>query len=87
VSSTIDIRSEQYGHAKKYSIRPRISDYPVRYGCIAAAGYFRPAGNTKHLIWRGRVEGVLSSKPEKHEKKLDESMGDMFKEFPPKEKG
>ena len=36
-----------------------------------------------HLIWRGSGTQVLSSKPEKNEKKLDHAVAEMFKHFPP----
>lgn len=42
---------------------------------------------TKKLIWRGSCSDVLSSKPEKNEKKLENAMNDLFKKFPPKERG
>jgi len=42
---------------------------------------------TKQLIWRGRASEVVSSKPEKNEKKLDEAVDKMFKHFPPPAKG
>jgi hypothetical protein len=38
---------------------------------------------TKHLIWRGQAAEVLSGKPEKNDKKLDKTVEDMFKKFPP----
>jgi hypothetical protein len=44
-------------------------------------------GKTKQLIWRGAAEKTLSSKPEKNEKKLEKLVEDMFKKFPPPEKG
>ena len=44
-------------------------------------------GKNKQLIWRGAAEKTLSSKPEKNEKKLEKSVEDMFKKFPPLEKG
>jgi hypothetical protein len=40
-------------------------------------------GPSKHLIWRGTSSDSLSSKPEKNEKKLEKSVEDMFKHFPP----
>lgn len=43
--------------------------------------------NTKHLIWRGESSDTLSSKPEKNDKRLDHAVDDMFKHFPPKERG
>lgn len=43
-------------------------------------------GQSKQLVWRGRASDSLSSKPEKNEKKLDKSVNDMFKDFPPKAK-
>jgi len=42
---------------------------------------------TKNLIWRGRASNVLSSKPEKNDKKMDDAVNDMFKHFPPQGKG
>ncbi len=42
---------------------------------------------TKDLIWRGRASEVLSSKPEKNDKKLDQAVEKMFKSFPPASKG
>jgi hypothetical protein len=38
---------------------------------------------TKKLIWRGTATDTLSSKPENNEKKLEHSVVDMFKHFPP----
>src|SRR5262249_22500828 len=42
---------------------------------------------TKKLIWRGSASDTLSSKPEKNENKLEKSVDDMFKHFPPPPKG
>lgn len=42
---------------------------------------------SKHLIFRGTSSNTLSGDPEKNEKKLDNSVMDMFKHFPPKAKG
>ncbi|MES1258930.1 MAG: DUF4136 domain-containing protein [Acidobacteriota bacterium] len=39
---------------------------------------------TKKLIWRGVASKTLSSKPEKNVKKLQDSVADLFKKFPPK---
>jgi hypothetical protein len=44
-------------------------------------------GQSKHLIWRGVASDTLSSKPDKNEKKLEHSVEDMFKHFPPPAKG
>jgi hypothetical protein len=44
-------------------------------------------GSTKTLIWRGTAASVLSSKPEKNERKLEDAVNDMFKHFPPRERG
>jgi len=44
-------------------------------------------GGTKHLIWRGQASDILSSKPEKNNKKLENAVEDMFNKFPPKGKG
>jgi len=44
-------------------------------------------GGTKQLIFRGRASDALSSKPEKNDKKMEESVDKMFKDFPPKGKG
>ena len=44
-------------------------------------------GNTKHLIWRGTSEQLLSEKPEKNEKKLEHAVSEMFDHFPQKSKG
>jgi hypothetical protein len=41
-------------------------------------------GDTKQLIWRGQATDTLSGKPDKNDKKLDHSVEDMFKKFPPK---
>ncbi len=40
-------------------------------------------GHTKKLVWRGSANDVLSDKPEKNEQKMDKSVADMFKHFPP----
>jgi len=39
--------------------------------------------NSKKLVWRGTATDTLSSKPENNEKKLEHSVQDMFKHFPP----
>jgi len=39
--------------------------------------------SSKKLIWRGMATDTLSSKPENNEKKLEHSVMDMFKHFPP----
>ena len=44
-------------------------------------------GASKRLIWRGTASDVLSSKPEKNEKKLEHAITEMFDHFPPKSKG
>lgn len=42
---------------------------------------------SKKLIWRGTSSETLSEKPDKNEKKLEKSVGDMFKHFPPASRG
>lgn len=44
-------------------------------------------GHSKHLIWRSVATDTLSGNPEKDEKKLSNTIEDMFKHFPPKPKG
>jgi hypothetical protein len=44
-------------------------------------------GQSKKLIWRSHAMDALSGKPEKNEKKLEKDVEDMFKKFPPNEKG
>jgi hypothetical protein len=46
-------------------------------------------GHTKQLIWRGTSNKALSDKPDKNEKKLEDSVQSMFKHFrqPPKASG
>ncbi len=44
-------------------------------------------GGTKQLIWRGTAERTLSSKPEENDKRMDHSVDEMFKHFPPEPKG
>jgi hypothetical protein len=39
--------------------------------------------HSKKLIWRGTSENTLSNKPDKNEKKLENSVQSMFKHFPP----
>jgi hypothetical protein len=41
----------------------------------------------KKLIWRGAGSSVLSEKLEKNEKKLEHTVAEMFKHFPPPSKG
>jgi hypothetical protein len=43
--------------------------------------------STKKLIWRGLASDTLSGKPDKDEKKMDKSVSEMFKNFPPPPKG
>jgi len=43
--------------------------------------------HTKKLIWRSTANNTLSDKPEKNEKKLESTVQDMFKHFPPHSKG
>jgi hypothetical protein len=40
-------------------------------------------GSSKKLVWRGMATDTLSGKPDKNEKKLEHSVEDMFKHFPP----
>lgn len=40
-------------------------------------------GGSKKLIWRGTATDTLSEHPDKNEKKLEHSVEDMFKHFPP----
>jgi hypothetical protein len=44
-------------------------------------------GGSKKLIWRGIASEVISSKPDKNDKKLDEAVDKMLKHFPPPSKG
>ena len=44
-------------------------------------------GQSKQLVWRGQASEVISEKPEKNEKKVEKAVDDMFKKYPPKEKG
>jgi hypothetical protein len=44
-------------------------------------------GSTKQLVWRGTASNVLSDKPDKNEKKMDEAVDKMLKNFPPASKG
>jgi hypothetical protein len=44
-------------------------------------------GQTKRLVWRATASDTLSGNPEKNEKKLQDTVNDMFKHFPPKAKG
>ncbi|MGA2741744.1 MAG: DUF4136 domain-containing protein [Bryobacteraceae bacterium] len=53
---------------------------PERVGTLTVDVFL---GNSKELIFRGTGSDVLSSKPEKNDKKLDETVGKMFKHFPP----
>jgi hypothetical protein len=39
--------------------------------------------SSKKLIWRATATDTLSSKPDSNEKKLEHSVADMFKKFPP----
>ncbi|HTW64569.1 MAG TPA: DUF4136 domain-containing protein [Bryobacteraceae bacterium] len=41
----------------------------------------------KHLIWRGVARQALSGNPQKNEPKLAHAVNDMFKSFPPGERG
>jgi|HubBroStandDraft_4_1064222.scaffolds.fasta_scaffold209136_1 hypothetical protein len=43
-------------------------------------------GSSKQLIWRGSSSEAVSSKPEKSDKKMEEAVGKMFKNFPPPSK-
>jgi hypothetical protein len=44
-------------------------------------------GHTKQLVFRGTAADVMSDKPEKNERKMDEAVDKMFKKFPPPERG
>jgi hypothetical protein len=44
-------------------------------------------GGSKQLIWRGTASEVISSKPDKNDKKLNDTVEKMFKHFPPPSKG
>jgi Domain of unknown function (DUF4136) len=41
-------------------------------------------GSTKQLIFRARSSDTLSGKPEKNEQKMEHSVDEMFKKFPPR---
>lgn len=43
-------------------------------------------GNSKQLVWRGDASEILSEKPDKNDKKLEKTVVDMFKHFPPSPK-
>jgi hypothetical protein len=43
-------------------------------------------GKTKNVIWHAMMSDTLSSKPEKNDEKLNKSVEEAFKNFPPKEK-
>jgi hypothetical protein len=43
--------------------------------------------HSKQLVWRGTATDVLSDKPEKNERKLENAVSDLFKKFPPKTGG
>jgi hypothetical protein len=40
-------------------------------------------GSSKQLIFRGQSTDTLSSKPEKNDQKMEHSVNDIFKKFPP----
>jgi hypothetical protein len=42
---------------------------------------------TKKLVWRSVATNSLSGDPDKNAKKLEKTVEDMFKHFPPKAKG
>ena len=42
---------------------------------------------SKHLIWRGVARQALSGSPEKNKGRLEHAVADMFKNFPPPERG
>lgn len=44
-------------------------------------------GQTKKVIWHGECTDTLTQNPEKNEKKLEKSVADVFKKFPPPEIG
>jgi len=44
-------------------------------------------GSNKQLVWRSSASEVVSSKPEKNERKMEDAVEKMFKHFPPPSKG
>jgi len=42
---------------------------------------------SKKVIWHGVLTDTLSGNPDKNEKKLDKDVADVFKKFPPPDKG
>jgi hypothetical protein len=44
-------------------------------------------GNTRQLIFRGQASDTLSDNPDKNSKKVEHDIEEMFKKFPPKERG
>jgi hypothetical protein len=44
-------------------------------------------GSTKQLIFRGEASDSLSSKADKNDKKMEHAVEDMFKKFPPSDRG
>jgi len=57
---------------------------PERVGDLTADIF---QAGTKDLVWRGHATNVLSSKPEKNEKKMEDALDHMFKHFPPPSEG
>jgi hypothetical protein len=41
-------------------------------------------GNSRQLLFRGEATDTLSANPDKNDKKMEHSVDDMFKKFPPK---
>jgi hypothetical protein len=44
-------------------------------------------GTTKKVVWHGDISDTLTGNPEKNEKKLEKNVADLFKKFPPRDKG
>lgn len=42
---------------------------------------------TKKLVWHGECTDTLTGNPEKNEKKMEKAVADVFKKFPPPDKG
>jgi hypothetical protein len=57
---------------------------PVQVGSLAMDIFDT---HSKKMIWRGTATETLSSNPEKNDKTLEKAVMDMFKKFPPQEKG
>jgi Domain of unknown function (DUF4136) len=78
----IDVRRQLNGwsNGPRWGAMGTVSVEEIRTGQLAVDIY---DAATRQLVWRGLASDTISDKPEKNEKRMNEAVEKMFKQFPP----